>query len=370
MKRKPLIKQLPVLGGFIIVFGVLLYTGYRYFLMPAGPQSLRYPAGLNTQLPQPETTRVLNKLEQYLQSEQDSLKRAEERKQDPYVQGAAALVVPGTKTITVSDNRKTDVAVFRKRGAIYPEQDIISKAYAAYDRITGNQGLASLTQKRTDTFFRPLRESLPAPEQSSVITSDSELLQLSGMLDKISAIQQYGIHTNNGDNNSAKPVGEPMIVSPAVEGEPLLAVVHGVQELVSGATLRIRLLHAIRVGETVIPKGSFLYGTCTLGNERLLVQIRSISCQSKIFRVSLSVYDLDGIEGIYVPGAVAREVAKENAERTLQSFHLDQVSTSFAAQAAGAGLDAAKSLFSAKLRTVRVTVKAGHQVVLQNNALF
>ncbi len=77
---------------------------------------------------------------------------------------------------------------------------------------------------------------------------------------------------------------------------------------------------------------------------------------------------MDGIEGIYMPGAVTRETGKEGADNALQSLQLSSMDAGIAAQAANAGLQTAKTLFSRKLRTVRVTAKAGHRVFLQKSS--
>jgi conjugative transposon TraM protein len=142
------------------------------------------------------------------------------------------------------------------------------------------------------------------------------------------------------------------------------AVIHQTQTIVNGSVVKLRLSHDIFLQGTVIPKNAFLYGTVALKGERLEVKIASIQYSNSIFPVELSVYDMDGIEGIYIPGAVNRDVAKASADRSIQTLGLTGVSDSWGAQAAGMGIEAAKSLMGKKVKLIKVAVKAGYQVLL------
>lgn len=142
------------------------------------------------------------------------------------------------------------------------------------------------------------------------------------------------------------------------------AVVHQTQTLVNGSTVKLRLTAAIFIGTVQIPKNSFLYGTAALKGERLEVQIHNIMHANSLFPVELSLYDIDGIEGVYIPGALNRDVAKASADRSIQTLGMEGLDDSWGTQAAGMGIEAAKSLFSKKVKRVKVVVKAGYQVLL------
>lgn len=142
------------------------------------------------------------------------------------------------------------------------------------------------------------------------------------------------------------------------------AVIHESQILVNGSVVKLRLTSAIMVNGVLIPKDHFVFGTAALKGERLTVRITSLQYASSIFQVDLSVYDMDGMEGIYVPGAIARDVAKSSADRSMQSLGVTSLDDSWSSQATGAGIEAAKTLFSKKVKLVKVTVKAGYQVLL------
>ncbi|RYD97603.1 MAG: conjugative transposon protein TraM [Sphingobacteriales bacterium] len=100
--------------------------------------------------------------------------------------------------------------------------------------------------------------------------------------------------------------------------------------------------------------------------ERLAIEITTIRHGSSIFPVGLTVFDLDGLGGIYIPGAINRDVAKASADRSMQTLGVTTLSDSWGAQAAGAGIEAAKGLFSKKVKLVKVNLKAGYAILLKD----
>ena len=144
------------------------------------------------------------------------------------------------------------------------------------------------------------------------------------------------------------------------------AVVHQTQTLESGAIIKLRLVNDISVNGIFIPKGQLVYGTAFLDDERLKIRISSIRHGSSLLPVRLSAYDLDGIEGLYIPGVRSGEVAKSATQRVIQGMSLNTFGLPPGVQAAGAGLEAAKNLVSRKVRTARATVKESYQLLLQN----
>jgi conjugative transposon TraM protein len=145
------------------------------------------------------------------------------------------------------------------------------------------------------------------------------------------------------------------------------AAVHETQTLVSGSVVKLRLLNDINVNGSIISKGNFVFGIAKLNGERLTIEIPSISYHNSIYPVNLDVYDLDGLQGIYVPAAITRDVAKRSAGSSIQTLGLSTVDPSLGAQAATAGINAAKELLSKKIKVIKVTVKAGYKVLLKAN---
>ena len=142
------------------------------------------------------------------------------------------------------------------------------------------------------------------------------------------------------------------------------AVVHETQTVVNGSTVKLRLANAIFINGVLIPKDHFLYGIASLKGERLTITINSLRYHNSIFPVNLSVYDRDGLAGIYIPDAISRDVAKASADRSIQTLGVTSLDDSWGAQAAGMGIETAKNLLSKKVKLVKVVLKAGYQVLI------
>lgn len=156
--------------------------------------------------------------------------------------------------------------------------------------------------------------------------------------------------------------------SDAVAGNAIRAIVEQTQTVVTGGELKIRVLDEIYIAGILIPKGQLVSGTVTLGGERLIVEIPSIRYLNNIFPVALTAYNLDGLEGIYIPGTISRDAAKQGADNAVQELQMMTLDPSLSAQAASAGIEAAKGLFSRKVKLVKVTVKTGYQILLKDSS--
>mgnify|MGYP000305600445 CR=1 FL=1 len=73
---------------------------------------------------------------------------------------------------------------------------------------------------------------------------------------------------------------------------------------VDGSRVRLRLLDDVEIGECVIARGTYLYATVSgFSSGRVKGNISSILVNDELVKVSLSLYDTDGMEGLYVPTA-------------------------------------------------------------------
>ncbi|MFK7979570.1 MAG: conjugative transposon protein TraM, partial [Saprospiraceae bacterium] len=89
----------------------------------------------------------------------------------------------------------------------------------------------------------------------------------------------------------------------AAQATALKAVIDQKQKFRTGDKIQLRVLDAGVYGQFGIPKNTLLYGICSISSNRLFVNISSINLNGKVIPSSLSVYDLDGIPGIYIDGA-------------------------------------------------------------------
>lgn len=83
---------------------------------------------------------------------------------------------------------------------------------------------------------------------------------------------------------------------------------------VDGSRVRLRLLDDVEIGDRTLPKGIYLYATMSgFGSQRVKGSIKSILVHDELVKVSLSLYDTDGLEGLYVPSSNFRETTKDVA---------------------------------------------------------
>ena len=147
------------------------------------------------------------------------------------------------------------------------------------------------------------------------------------------------------------------------------ASVYGYQTVTDGQTVRLRLLEPMAVDERIIPKGSIIVGATKIQGERLCITVTSIENGKMIIPVELSVYDTDGQEGIFIPNSMevsaAKEVAANMGGSMGSSINISSDAKAQLVSDLGKGLIQGTSQYVAKkMRTVKVHLKAGYQVLL------
>jgi hypothetical protein len=193
-------------------------------------------------------------------------------------------------------------------------------------------------------------------------TEDSEMRQLNDMLDKIVAIQ-------NPDSAVLKKLTSHTVTAKDAETrfKAIPAQIVEKQRAVQGATIKLRLQDTVTLYGCLIPKGHEIAGTCRITNQRLLLDIKNIRLGISIIPVDLSVYSLDGMPGLYAPEAELSDAVGLGADDMVRSLGLYGMDQNLGTQVAAASIDAAKSLFSKKIRKVKVKLVAGQPVLLRNN---
>ena len=112
-------------------------------------------------------------------------------------------------------------------------------------------------------------------------------------------------------NTLAKDAREPKLIQ-AIIDENIKAV--------DGSRVRLRLLDDVEIGECVLKRGSYLYATVSgFASGRVKGSINSILVNDELVKVSLSLYDTDGLEGLYVPESQFRETGKDVASSAMTS---------------------------------------------------
>ena len=137
----------------------------------------------------------------------------------------------------------------------------------------------------------------------------------------------------------------------------------------AGSTVQLRLLEAVRIDDTVIPRNTPLYGLATISGMRLQVTVSSVEYGGRIFAVEAVAYDLDGQPGLNVPNSRERTALKEALASVGQTAGTSVNVTRSAGQQvlselARGGLQASSQYVAGKLREVKITLKANHQLLL------
>ena len=225
---------------------------------------------------------------------------------------------------------------------------------------------------------------VPAP----VVVSASEDKDIKGDVDRLEKLMQV-MQQGKGEDKEMDQLSEMMdkiiaVQNPALVQEKLLArktelakkdsafravpaVIDGNQKVMPGGLVRLRLLDTVSLNGMRLPKDQLLFGFCTIVNQRLLLDITNVRLGSSIVPVQLSVFSLDGIIGIDAPEAVLGETAGNGLSNAVQSMQFLSMDQSLGVQAAGAGIDAAKSLIGKRAKRIRVKLKDLYPVLLRIN---
>jgi hypothetical protein len=333
-------KSLLVLPVLVLPFTTLLFWALGGGTANAN-QTVVTTEGINTELPNANNKKLAtDKMSFYDAARRDSLERMQALNLDPY-------------------NNAVEAGVEHQLYAAetLPQEAKLRATIGQVEKII-NEPSAHRTTKML--YDENIKTSLSDSETSQ--SKDPELEQLSGMIDKILEIQHPEKVKEKYLLQSQQKAGSKTTTAFTT----IAAVIPETQSLVSGAVIRIRLAAQLDVTDSVLlPAGAIMFGITALQGERLLVHIPSVRIRNRILPVNLQLYDSDGIDGIYIPGAITREVAKESGDDAINDIELGTLDPSLKAQAASAGIKAARSLLSRKIKLTRVVVPAGHQVYLQ-----
>ena len=139
--------------------------------------------------------------------------------------------------------------------------------------------------------------------------------------------------------------------------------------LTDGKELQLRTLEPMMAGRQYIPAGTVVIGSAKVGGERMEINVSAVSYGGAVIPVNLEVYDTQGMKGVFVPGSDELNAAKEIAANMGSSLGTSiSITESAGAQLAadlGKGVIQGTSQYlSKKFRTVKVTLKANHELYL------
>ena len=371
--------------------------------------------GLNLQLPDAKFKegKEIDKMGYYDRAAADSVKLKALMKEDPYYQNGLDIRpdFPSTSMsfdegMAWQDTNVDPLSATERKYADPNEEKVYQKLAKLNTVLAGSSRDPSHGSYQTsETSSNPemsaelhrLEEMIKELEGSKS-EEDPELAQLNSVLDKIIDVQNPQPKLPQSDNNLNVSTDTVFKLDPRdavglidtvpgasndIDGfysmisedaslgtsNAIEAIIHESQTLVNGSIVKMRLLQDVFVSNAKIPKGTFVYGQSSLSNERLTISINSIRYLNNIFQVKMSVYDLDGMAGLFIPGAISRDVAKQSTNNSMQGINLTSLDPSLGMQAANAGIETAKSFIGKKAKLVTVQVNAGHKVFIYDQNL-
>ncbi|SIO53841.1 conjugative transposon protein TraM [Chitinophaga niabensis] len=383
-------KILVMLPCFLII---ILFLGY---VIKGGIESSKNEGStidsskrFNIALPAPRIEeKNKTKLEAFMQSQADSNKKDDEL--EPY---AKRFFDPGPTEEHFEHDMEANKGNYKRPTIEQQERKVNEQMNRILKELNSASGNNSFSTNDSNDLpaqgdnkpeiarLEALIESLQSGSEP-----DHELLRLDTMLNKIIQInepfklskigarpdsnvlivQKYPL--NIGFRNADRRYffgldNNPVTISN--EKTAIKAVVHSDQTVQDGSTIKLRLIESIYIGQKEIPANTFVYGVCKISDERLIINLKNIVCNNTMYPVSLSGYDMDGIPGIHIPGTITRDASKQGMDQVIQSLSMTGIDPSLTAQATTAGIQTLKDLIRRKVKLVKVTIKAGHQLLLQ-----
>ena len=238
--------------------------------------------------------------------------------------------------------------------------ELLEKSYQmAAKYLPSGNAPTSPTPERSTT--KPPASELPAaelsPERETVVSSLDQPISDSAF------IAEYGYKERNMGFCS---VGK---ASPSIARNTLSVVVDRTTTIRQGDFLRLRLAESARIEGMTLPPNTVLIAQSTIDGNRMKLHVTSVEHAGRILAVKLSAFDLDGQEGLAIPGSEEVSALKEvgagvggtiGTSFTFASSAKDQL----IAEAARGVMQGASQLLQKKLRTIKVTVKSGHRLFL------
>ena len=238
--------------------------------------------------------------------------------------------------------------------------ELLEKSYqmAAKYLPSGNTPTSPTPERSTAKV--PASE-LPAAELS--LERETVVSSLDQPISDSTFIAEYGYKERNMGFCS---VGK---ASPSIARNTLSVVVDRTTTIRQGDFLRLRLAESARIEGMTLPPNTVLIAQSTIDGNRMKLHVTSVEHAGRILAVKLSAFDLDGQEGLAIPGSEEVSALKEvgagvggtiGTSFTFASSAKDQL----IAEAARGVMQGASQLLQKKLRTIKVTVKSGHRLFL------
>lgn len=196
------------------------------------------------------------------------------------------------------------------------EKDAAAQIAAAKKR--EQDALAELEKALAEARLKGQNAAMPPAEADTIVTVPPQGTVAEGTIDE----KSRSVKVPAADEPPSEVVRKVKTASDyfntlatnAQEPKLIKAIIDEDIKAVDGSRVRLRLLDDVEIGECVVKRGTYLYATVSgFSSGRVKGSIGSILMNDELVKVSLSLYDTDGMEGLYVPNSQFRETSKDVA---------------------------------------------------------
>lgn len=154
-------------------------------------------------------------------------------------------------------------------------------------------------------------------------------------------------------------------VMPQKDRQFITAVIDENMTGYAGSRLRLRLLEPIMAGNVLIPKDTYLYALISgFEGQRVTLAIKNIMYNGQLLPVKLSLYDQDGLEGLYVPNSQFRDFTKDAGTNVMQGVDIQSTGTNFMMSAADKLFQSTSDAIASAIRKDKAKIKYNSYVYL------
>jgi conjugative transposon TraM protein len=147
------------------------------------------------------------------------------------------------------------------------------------------------------------------------------------------------------------------------------ASIQQTQTIIGESTVRLRLLEPAQTPKCTIPTGTILTANAKIQAGRLQLKVTSIELEGNIIPVDITIYDLDGQQGLYVPYSIERntitDIVANMGNAAGSSFSMSSTpGQQIASDLSKSVVQGISGYFSKKIKTPKVILKVGYQLFL------
>lgn len=236
---------------------------------------------------------------------------------------------------------------------------LLEKSYEIAARYMPNQASEAVESKALNVIPASGNKKRIEPVSSvrrNVVSRLSAIMPDSVFVEEFSKVRNWGFNTVGTENDNP-------------DKNTILACIHKTVTVSDGQDVQIRLLEAMRAGNLIIPRNTVLTGLVRISGERLSVKLRAVQSGGRVISLELIVCDVDGNEGINVPGSeelsAMKEVTANMGSGLGSSITIsDNAGSQLLSDLGRSAIQGTSQYISKKMRKVKVTLKAGYRVLL------